>query len=55
MRRECPLAISMFCPEVDPEDANVMTCLQTVSARPDFPEGCRCAGRWWVRIAGLAR
>ncbi|KAG2501821.1 hypothetical protein HYH03_000320 [Edaphochlamys debaryana] len=45
LMRECPLAISSFCPGVTPGDSRVIQCLQSNMHKGHFPPGCAAAMR----------
>lgn len=39
--RSCPAAISSFCRDVQPGNANVISCLQANMIKSDFPARCK--------------
>ncbi|GFH27209.1 predicted protein [Haematococcus lacustris] len=43
IQRECPLAIKQFCDSVPAGNANVLSCLQSASSKPSFPQDCKSA------------
>ncbi|GFH23703.1 Golgi apparatus protein 1, partial [Haematococcus lacustris] len=43
IQRDCPLAIKQFCDSVPAGNANVLSCLQSASSKPSFPQDCKSA------------